>query len=193
MGEAKQMITQETMDAIVDELASKGLAIEEFATPFDDAMSLSEYTEEAGQELLTAIKRAGTEAVYLDADVKEVPETLPVKLSDTDYKDYAIKIGLASQEIAQAEDNLAAMKSQFKARIDAAVAQRNEFASIINAGVIFKTVKCHLVKNYRENSITVIRLDTGEIVRSRTMTVEERQRGLFVPEQTQAQEETQAQ
>lgn len=83
-----------------------------------------------------------------------------------------------STEITQAEDSLAAVKSQFKSRIDAATAKRNEYSAIINAGCEYKPVDCKLIKDYGVNTITVVRLDTGEIVSERAMSMAERQRGL---------------
>jgi len=183
-------ITQETMDAIVDELSARGLSMEDFV-PGGDETPLAEYTEAAGLQLLEEIKatpvpgdpEAGSE--YGDAEVTTIKETLKVPLTDADYKEYAIRIGQVGTEITQitqAEDGLAAVKSQFKARIDAATAKRNEYSAIINSGCEYKPVECHLIKDYRHNSIGVVRLDTGEVVRERTMTIEERQRGLFVAE-----------
>lgn len=114
----------------------------------------------------------------LNIETNETKETLKVQLTDEDYKTLAIKIGQASTEISRAEDELAAVKSQFKSRIDAAVAKRNQYASIINAGCEYKPVDCHLIKNYQENTVTLVRLDTQEVVRVRAMTADERQRGL---------------
>jgi hypothetical protein len=182
-------ITQETMDAIVDELSARGLSMEDVITPFDEnpEAPLSEYTEAAGLGLLEEIKAApapGDPQVpeYGDAEVTSIKETLKVPLTDADYKEYAIRIGQVGTEITQAEDGLAAVKSQFKARIDAATAKRNEYSAIINAGCEYKPVECHLIKDYQANAIVVVRLDTGEVVRERTMSIEERQRGLFVAE-----------
>ncbi|CAO0822447.1 conserved hypothetical protein [Desulfarculales bacterium] len=118
------------------------------------------------------------ESVEPMMEVKETFETLPVKLTDMDYKDFGIKMGQANQDISKAEDELAAVKSQYKSRIDAAVAKRNEYSAIINSGCEYKKVDCHLVKDFQAGTITLIRLDTGEVVRTRTMGMEERQRGL---------------
>ena len=106
-------------------------------------------------------------------------EILPVPLTDTEYKEFGIKLGLANQEILQAEDELASVKSQYKARITSAEGRRNEYSSIINAGHQQKTVECHQVKDFTANTITVIRLDTMEVVGTpRAMTALERQRYL---------------
>jgi len=99
-----------------------------------------------------------------------VTEILPEPLTDAEDKEIGKQQAQANQEIAQAEDELKSVKSQYKSRIDSAEARRNEYAAIINAGHQQKQVECHLIKDFRENTITLVRLDTEEIVRTRTMT-----------------------
>lgn len=117
--------------------------------------------------------------VEANKEITTITEILPVPLTDLDYKDFGIKLGLANQEISLAEDELNSVKQQYKSRIVSAEGRRNEYSSIINAGHQQKQVECHLVKDFTENTITKIRLDTGETVgEPRTMTAAERQRGL---------------
>ena len=111
-------------------------------------------------------------------EVTDTYDTLPVKLTDEGYKEYGLKMAQANREIAAAEDELAAVKSQFKSRIDAAVAKRNEYAGIINAGAVYQKVDCQLIKDFVHNTITLVRTDTDEVVRTRTMSMDERQRKL---------------
>jgi hypothetical protein len=185
----EQGITKETIDAIVDEALGKGIDLSKSVD-----VPLVEMTEEDGLNLLRELRETQSpgrlspeargyepepEKEYQDADVTVIQETLPVKLTDQDYKSLAIKMGQAGTEIAQAEDQLAAVKSQFKARIDAAKAKSNEYASIANAGVEYRKVDCHLTKDYQQNTVRIRRLDTFELVSERTMTTAERQRGLF--------------
>jgi hypothetical protein len=185
-------ITQETIDAIVDEAMGKGIDLEK---SLEGKPNMADMTEEEGLVLLKELREAKSPGIaaapevpgygpvpeesYQDADVTEIKETLPVKLTDADYKNLAIKMGQAGTEIAQAEDQLAAVKSQFKAKIDAAKAKSNEYAAIANAGVEYRQVDCHLIKNYQSGFVRVTRMDTFEIVSERTMTSAERQRGLF--------------
>lgn len=127
---------------------------------------------------------------FAPTEITIIKETLKVVLSDEDYKHFAILMGQANTEIGAAEDQLAAVKSQFKSRIDAAVAKRNEYAGIINAGCEYKSVECQLIKNYSDGTISNVRMDTGKQVGSRLMTSEERQRGLdFMKLQAAAPEE----
>ncbi|MCX5906381.1 MAG: hypothetical protein NTY64_04115 [Deltaproteobacteria bacterium] len=113
-----------------------------------------------------------------DTESSTITEILPVPLTDAEYKEIGKKQALANQEIAQAENELKSVKSQYKSRIDSAEARRDEYAAIINAGAQQKQVECHLMKDFKENTITLLRLDTYEVVRARTMTAAEKQRGL---------------
>jgi hypothetical protein len=177
-----QGITQETKDAIEQEAVARGLDLVNLLS----GVPLDEFTEEFSLALLRKLREEASPAPTTLAEVAEqasteittVTEILPVPLSDPEYKEFGIKLGLANQEISQAEDELASVKSQYKARITSAEGRRNEYSSVINAGHQQKQVECNLVKDFGENTITLIRLDTGETVRTRIMTASEKQRGL---------------
>ena len=79
-------------------------------------------------------------------------------------------------EITQSD--LAAVKSQYKSRIDGAEARRNGVANTIRTGWEMRTVECHLVKDYGVGEVYKVRLDSGEEFGRRTMTDTEKQRGL---------------
>lgn len=117
-------------------------------------------------------------AEQVSIETNTITEILPVPITDAEYKEIGLKMGAANQEIIQAENELKSVKSQYKSRIDSAKTRRDECASIINAGHQQRQVECHLMKDFNENTITLVRLDTGEVVRTRTMTTAERQRGL---------------
>src|SRR5208337_222991 len=133
---------------------------------------------ECGRDLTAPATLEEAATACAPVAITVIKETLKVPLSDEDYKHFAIVMGQANNEISAAEDQLAAVKSQFKSRIDAAVARRNEYASIINSGCEYKPVECQLVKNYGDSTISKIRMDTGEKIETRAMSTDERQRGL---------------
>ena len=185
-GQPRQGITRETRDAIIDEVVLKGFLLEDW----QGDVPLDEFTEEAGQELLKKLQEVPEPGAETDpstlAEVAEqasietttITEILPVPITDAEYKEIGLKMGAANQEIIQAENELKSVKSQYKSRIDSAKTRRDEYASIINAGHQQRQTECHLVKNFIENTITLIRLDTGEVVRTRTMTAAEKQRSM---------------
>ena len=117
-------------------------------------------------------------AEQASTETTTITQILPVPITDAEYKEIGLKIGGANQEIIQAENELKSVKSQFKSRIDMAKTNRDEYASIINAGHQQRQVECDEIKNFIENTITLIRKDTGEVVRTRTMTAAEKQRSM---------------
>ena len=243
-GQPRQGITKETIDAIVDEAAAKGVDLDNFFP--EGILDLTELTEEFGVSLLKKLQEgpepgAETVEVFVEGDrvqlnsggpemivkgemagaegklfcewlsgeetlgdhfdpatihkivppttlaevaeqasieTTTITEILPVPITDAEYKEIGLKMGAANQEIIQAENELKSVKSQYKSRIDSAKTRRDEYASIINAGHQQRQTECHLVKNFIENTITLIRLDTGEVVRTRTMTAAEKQRSM---------------
>ena len=187
-GQPKKGITPETRDAIVDEAAAKGVDLDNFFP--EGILDLTELTEEFGVSLLKKLQEGPEPGAETDpstlAEVAEqasietttITEILPVPITDAEYKEIGLKMGAANQEIIQAENELKSVKSQYKSRIDSAKTRRDEYASIINAGHQQRQTECHLVKNFIENTITLIRLDTGEVVRTRTMTAAEKQRSM---------------
>ena len=126
-------------------------------------------------------------AALPDEETTTVTEILPVTLTDAEHKEISQRMAAANQEIVQVEIDLKALKTQYKSRKESAEARRNECSDIINAGHQPKSVECRLIKNFRENTITVIRLDVlgigDAVVRTRTMTNAERQRLLLSTEE----------
>ena len=62
-----------------------------------------------------------------------------------------------------------------KSRITSLEATIKEKVSKINAGYEMIAVECHIVKDYNDSIIRYVRMDTGDEVDSRDMTIEERQ------------------
>jgi hypothetical protein len=81
-------------------------------------------------------------AAKQDSSLEVVPvtETLMVPLTDEEYKTLGIKMAHANSEIGRAEEELQSVKSQFKSRIDAEIAKKNHYSSIINAGGEYRPV-----------------------------------------------------
>ena len=120
-------------------------------------------------------------------EVTAIKELCKVFLTDAEYKTYALQMAEAGRDISRAEDDLAAVKSKYKSRIDSAVARRNEISTIISMGWEDRHIECNLVKDYRAGEIYKVRLDTGEEIGRRAMNTDERQRGLdFMEKQAEA-------
>lgn len=125
-------------------------------------------------DLLEAVKVA-----ELDIKTRNTTESLKCILTDDEIRRYGIAQARANAEIATAEEELQSVKSQYKSRIDAATANRNDMAKRINNGYEFRQVDCTERWDYGSNIIRVSRMDTFEIISRRTMTRDEMQRKLF--------------
>ena len=194
-------ITQETKDAIVDEAAAKGVDLDNFFP--EGILLLEELTEEFGVALLNKLKEVpnpenqttltveggepktledvqeAVEKAELNVKTRNTTESLKCILTDDEKLRYGIAGARATAEITTIEDELQAVKSQYKSRVDAATATRNDMAKRINNGYEFRQVECEERWDYGSNIIIVIRTDTYETVSRRTMSREEMQRKLF--------------
>ena len=108
-----------------------------------------------------------------------VREHLKCVLTETEIKTAGAQLARSYSEITDLEDQKKSSASDFKARIDSASAQASIVARKIQNGYEFRDIDCEEVWNWDEKTVDVVRLDNGETVRSRTMTVGELQRGLF--------------
>lgn len=73
------------------------------------------------------------------------------------------------------QNHLKDVTTQVKSRITSLEATIKEKVSKINAGYEMITVECYIVKDYEDDVIRYVRMDTDDEVDSRDMTTEERQ------------------
>ena len=124
-------------------------------------------------------RQEAVKTAELNVKTRNTTESLKCILTDDEIRRYGIAQARANAEIATAEEELQSVKSQYKSRVDAATATRNDMAKRINNGYEFRQVDCQERWNYGSNIITVFRTDTYETVSRRTMSREEMQRKLF--------------
>lgn len=93
-------------------------------------------------------------------------ETLNLKCPLTDEEMLEISKGMSEHlnKMNQAVKDLSAYQSQKKSEIKGHEALIQKAANLINAGAEYRDVKCEVIINESENSVTWIRLDTNEIV-----------------------------
>jgi len=109
---------------------------------------------------------------------RKFTEQLPCALTDADLAQIARAIGGKRHEIQDLEAKKRQATDHYKALIDGAQAKADELAEAARAGVEQREVLCVEVFVWRAGKVTVRRDDTGEVVRERAMTVEERQAGM---------------
>ena len=110
--------------------------------------------------------------------MKKCTEFLKYVFTDEEKRELAEKMAHAVIEKNEAEEGMKAVASQFKSTIDRAKAEISSSASKINMGFDMRNVECLMQMDYKNNTVTIIRLDLQEVVRVRAMTAEERQEEL---------------
>jgi hypothetical protein len=73
------------------------------------------------------------------------------------------------EEKKHLDDDLKAIKDDFKAKISKAEAAINSCALKVNNGYEMRNIECIVDKDYEKKVVRYIRLDTGEVVRTRLM------------------------
>lgn len=106
-------------------------------------------------------------------------ETLPCKLLPEEIQAKAQIAARRMAERDELEDQLTTVKSEFKSKIEAIDADVRETMRHVREGAVDRSVQVEQVMDWKASNVTTVRLDTGEIVRQRAMTPEERQTRLF--------------
>ena len=104
-----------------------------------------------------------------------IKEYLKCQLTEKEKTELSAKIAKAISDRASAEAKLKEVGASIKAQIAQLDAEISEKALQINNGYEYRNVECRMDKDYRLGSVTITRLDTGEVIRERPMTAEERQ------------------
>ncbi len=104
-----------------------------------------------------------------------IKEYLKCQLTEKEKTELSAKIAKAISDRASAEAKLKEVSASIKAQIAQLDAEISEKALQINNGYEYRNVECRMDKDYRLGSVTITRLDTGEVIRERPMTAEERQ------------------
>ena len=104
-----------------------------------------------------------------------IKEYLKCQLTEKEKTELSAKIAKAISDRASAEAKLKEVSASIKAQIAQLDAEISEKALQINNGYEYRNVECRMDKDYRLGSVSITRLDTGEVIRERPMTAEERQ------------------
>jgi uncharacterized FlaG/YvyC family protein len=104
-----------------------------------------------------------------------IKEYLKCQLTEKEKTNLSSEIAKAISDRASAEAKLKEVSASIKAQIAQLDAEISEKALQINNGYEYRNVECRMDKDYRLGTVTITRLDTGEVIRERPMTGEERQ------------------
>jgi hypothetical protein len=82
------------------------------------------------------------------------------------------------KEVEDAEARKKAVAAQLKAELEQVLNDQRVLAGKLRDGYEYRDIKCEETKDYIHGLVTLVRLDTGEVVNERAMTVDERQQTL---------------
>lgn len=111
---------------------------------------------------------------------KQVRELCKCILTTNELLAYGQKMADSTQEIRSLEDQLTSVKKDFQARIDQQDAEVGRLSSALRSGYEHRDTDCELIMNWTDKTVKLVRLDTGEVIRSRVMSDDEKQMPLDV-------------
>ena len=111
-----------------------------------------------------------------DREVKaETTETLECVLTPAEWQQRAEEMALTLAKMDEAELEIAAAKSAHKSKMDDYKSRLAALGVQVRTRKESRLVTCEVVADWKQGTIETVRLDTGEVVRSRDMTPKERQ------------------
>lgn len=108
-----------------------------------------------------------------------ITRTLPVELGPEEYRATSRNLAQHIEELARTQDEKKATVGGFTQRIESLNSTIAELTSVVSSGKRWMAVECIETNNYDTGYVEMIRIDTGEVVESRPMGLEDRQAGLF--------------
>jgi phenylalanyl-tRNA synthetase alpha subunit len=113
---------------------------------------------------------------------KKETRNLKTMLSAEELAERADGLAQATQEVERLEEEKKAAASQYKSQIEEATGRRNKLAGIVSSKSEWRQVDVELTFDYENKTVSVVRLDDGEVVQERAMFHEELQKQLYTEE-----------
>ncbi len=120
-----------------------------------------------------------------DSVVKDEPKILPkteflrYHFTEEEKRELARIMAQSVINARDLEEQKKAVVSQYTSQINEAVARSNSAAQKIESGFEMRTIDCEEHYIYGANVVRTIRLDSGEVIKERTMTNAELQQEMF--------------
>ena len=90
--------------------------------------------------------------------------------TEEEKREIASEMAQRIVNLQQAEDDLKAIKSDYKSQIDGIQAGINSAATKLTSGYEMRSTKCQVIADYPGKVWKYMRVDTGEIVKEKGMT-----------------------
>ena len=106
----------------------------------------------------------------------EYTELLRCDFTPDEWAENARQLATATRLRSELEQEKKEIDSQYKAKIEEQIGRASKVAALLGAGYEMRNVPCEVILDKPEpGQATIVRQDTGEIVRTRPMTDMERQ------------------
>ena len=104
------------------------------------------------------------------AEPKYENEFIKYIFTEEEKREIAGEMAQKIVNLQQTEDDLKAIKSDYKSQMDGIQAGINSAATKMTSGYEMRSMKCQVVPNYEKKVWEYIRVDTGELVKEKRMT-----------------------
>lgn len=111
-------------------------------------------------------------------EIEKGKEFLKCKLTEQEMKEQAEKMAQCLSQIAAYEADLKSLKKQIESDIAACQGNLASAVEKFRSGFEMRNVDVEICKDFETNTVLTVRMDTGETIRERAMTAEERQMAL---------------
>lgn len=111
-------------------------------------------------------------------ETRKLSQHLKVNLTEAELLEAGEKISSAMTEKERQEANLDRIKQQFKGEISVCDGIISSNKTLICNKFEYRDVECEEFRDYESGVVTVIRLDTGEVVTERKMRDDELQKSI---------------
>lgn len=124
-------------------------------------------------------KEMAESAVKDETKITKTTEFLRYHFTEDEKRDLAQVMAQNVIKIGELEKEKKAVTSQFASDINQETAKASSAAQRIESGFEMRTIDCEEHYIYGPNVVRTIRLDSGEVVKERTMTNAELQKSMF--------------
>ncbi len=127
---------------------------------------------------------ANTEAVEAPEITKEKDvDLLKVELTDEEILELSKRSAKAHSERGRLESDLDGIKKRYKADIEEKENEISECSGLINCGYEYRDIDCEWTFYWKKGKKELVRLDTGEVVRTLMIQPHERQKQIAQDEE----------
>ena len=119
-------------------------------------------------------------------DVKRVEEYVKAPLTDTERIEYGEELSALCVELEQLKEQKSAASKRYGAQVKDKQTEISEVSRLLRDGFEMRTMEVLMRADFDEGKVFYYHPETHEVLKERPVTDEERQRGLFVDAEVDA-------